>query len=69
MEFTYLTQPVNRYTFKQPQLRKWVEDHCEGKVLNLFAGKVKLSGEDKKCNDYCFANKFCNYYCEGDIPF
>jgi len=43
MEFTYLTQPANRYTFKQPRLRKWVEDHCEGKVLNLFAGKVKLN--------------------------
>jgi len=43
LEFTYLAQPPNRYTFKQPKLKKWVEEHCEGKTLNLFAGLVKLN--------------------------
>lgn len=43
MEFTYLTQPPKKWTFEQPKLKKWVEDNCKGKVLNLFAGKVRLN--------------------------
>lgn len=46
MKFTYLTQPPKRYTFEQPKLKKWVEDWCIGKVLNLFAGKVKLDVDE-----------------------
>ena len=46
MEFTYLNQPPKRYTFEQPQLKKWVEDNCEGRVLNLFAGKTKLNVDE-----------------------
>lgn len=42
MEFTYLYQPPNRFTFQQPKLRKWVESWCRGKVLNLFAGRTML---------------------------
>lgn len=42
MDFTYLTQPPKRYTFEQPRLKEWVEKWCQGKVLNLFAGKIKL---------------------------
>jgi hypothetical protein len=42
IEFTYISQPPKCYTFEQPQVKKWVENHCQGKVLNLFAGKVKL---------------------------
>ena len=38
-----MTQPPKRYTFEQPKLRKWIESFCEPPVLNLFAGKVKLS--------------------------
>jgi len=43
MDFTYLTQPPRRYTFQQPQLKKWIEDNCKGIVLNLFAGITKLN--------------------------
>lgn len=46
MKFTYLMQPPNKYTFKQPKLKKWVEDNCSGKVLNLFAGIVKLDVDE-----------------------
>lgn len=42
MEFTYLAQPPKRYTFEQPKLKAWVEAHCRGIVLNLFAGKIRL---------------------------
>ena len=42
IDFTYLMQPPNKYTFKQPKLKKWIESNCEGKVLNLFAGLVEL---------------------------
>ena len=46
IDFTYLMQPPNKYTFKQPRLKKWVEDNCEGKVLNLFAGLVPLAVDE-----------------------
>lgn len=42
IDFTYLTQPPKRFTFQQPKLKQWVESKCIGKVLNLFAGKIKL---------------------------
>lgn len=45
--FTYLMQPPARYTFMQPQLKKWVESWCNGKTLNLFAGKVMMN-----CDEY-----------------
>jgi hypothetical protein len=42
MKFTYLKQPLNKYTFKSPKIKEWVESRCKGNVLNLFAGKIKL---------------------------
>ena len=42
VHFTYIRQSPTRWTFEMPLLRKWVEEHSHGKVLNLFAGKVKL---------------------------
>lgn len=38
--------PLNRYTFKNRRILRWVEDICEGTVLNLFSGKTLLS-----CNE------------------
>lgn len=42
----YFKQPPKSYTFEMPKLRKWQEQLAKGKVLNLFAGKVKLN-----CNE------------------
>ncbi len=43
IKFTRLKQPLNHWTFKAPKIKKWVEDHCRGKLtLNLFAGKTRL---------------------------
>ena len=41
--FDYIQCPLNRYTFRVKPIRQWVENNCEGKTLNLFAGKTKLS--------------------------
>lgn len=46
VEFTYLSQPPKRFTFEQPKLRKWVEQWCIGRTLNLFAGKTKLDVDE-----------------------
>ncbi len=46
MKFTYLAQPVRRYTFEAPKLKAWVESRCEGRVLNLFAGKTLLNANE-----------------------
>lgn len=34
---------LRRYTFESPKIKKWVEQNCMGKVLNLFSGKTKLN--------------------------
>lgn len=60
MEFTYLTQPSKRYTFRQPKLKVWVERQCKGKTLNLFAGMTKLNiNEVRVDND---KNAIADYY-------
>ena len=43
MKFTYLQAPLHKYTFKIKPIRDWVEENCEGMVLNLFAGPTKLN--------------------------
>lgn len=44
MQFTYLKQPLNKYTFKAPKTKEWVENHCFGdNILNLFAGETQLT--------------------------
>jgi len=44
--FSYLRTPLNRYTFKSPKIKKWVESNIEGYTLNLFAGLVKLHANE-----------------------
>jgi len=46
IKFTYLKTPLNKYTFKAPKIRQWVEQNVEGKVLNLFAGQIKLDCDE-----------------------
>ena len=41
--FDYIRCPLHRYTFSVKPMREWVEFYCEGKTLNLFAGKTKLN--------------------------
>jgi hypothetical protein len=44
-KFTFLRQPLKRYTFQAPKTRAWVEELCRGKrVLNLFGGPTRLIG-------------------------
>lgn len=42
-QFDYIQCPLHRYTFSVKNIRDWVENNCEGKTLNLFAGKTKLN--------------------------
>ncbi|MFA6083416.1 hypothetical protein [Mucilaginibacter sp.] len=35
--------PLHRYTFTIKPIRDWVENNCEGNVLNLFCGKTPLA--------------------------
>lgn len=46
IRFTYYKTPLNKYTFKSPKIKQWVEENVEGKVLNLFAGMVKLQCDE-----------------------
>ncbi|MBD1366571.1 hypothetical protein IDJ77_22345 [Mucilaginibacter sp. ZT4R22] len=41
--FDFIKCPLHRYTFSVRSIREWVEKECEGKVLNLFAGRTKLA--------------------------
>ncbi|MFA6084667.1 hypothetical protein [Mucilaginibacter sp.] len=50
ISFEHIRCPLHRYTFSVGLIRDWVERHCEGRVLNLFAGRTKL-GVDEIRND------------------
>ena len=43
VQFEHFRCPLHRYTFWVKPIRNWVELHCEGRVLNLFAGKTLLN--------------------------
>jgi len=43
MKFDYIKTPLSRWTFSKRPIRDWVEKTCEGKTLNLFAGRTKLN--------------------------
>lgn len=43
LRFEHIRCPLNRYTFSVAPIRSWVEKSCEGRVLNLFAGKTRLA--------------------------
>jgi hypothetical protein len=42
-DFDYIKCPLNKWTFSVKPIRNWVEFNCEGKTLNLFAGRTKLN--------------------------
>lgn len=70
MKFTHMQTTLNRYTFSNKRIKKWVEDHCEGFTLNLFAGKTKLdlsevrvdSNSDMPADSHMDALEFLRYY-------
>ena len=77
MKFTYLKQPPKRYTFEMPKLKKWIEQNCKGKVLNLFAGKVLLKVDETR-NDldtscpadyHMHADDILNFFIDRNIKF
>lgn len=41
--FDFVKCPLHRYTFSVKPIREWTERNCEGKTLNLFAGRTKLN--------------------------
>lgn len=42
MDFAYIEAPPDKWTFSPDSVRKYVEGHLQGRVLNLFAGETKL---------------------------
>lgn len=46
--FEHIRCPLNRYTFSVGPIRAWVERSCEGRVLNLFAGKTLLNADETR---------------------
>ena len=41
--FDYIKCPLHRYTFQVRNIREWTENNCDGRTLNLFAGRTKLN--------------------------
>ena len=66
MEMTYLKQPPKKYTFEQVKLKQYVESYCIGKVLNLFAGKVKLNVNEIRVD---ISNEYKPDYCVDAYKF
>ena len=46
--FEHIRCPLHRYTFSVSAIREWVEQTCEGRVLNLFAGQTKLALDETR---------------------
>lgn len=46
VRFAFIRCPIHRFTFRVRQIRQWVEQECEGKVLNLFAGYTLLQADE-----------------------
>jgi hypothetical protein len=44
--FEHIRCPLHRYTFSVGPIRRWVESHCEQRVLNLFAGQTLLDVDE-----------------------
>ena len=47
----FIQTPLNRYTFKSPKMKKWVQGNIKGKTLNLFAGKIRLTDDNYTCKE------------------
>jgi len=70
VKFTYLKQPIRRYTFEAPLIKEWVESRCIGSTLNLFAGKIRLNIHELRndidltmiAEDHKDAYDFCKEY-------
>lgn len=66
IEFTYMQQMASRWTFEMPGVKKWVENWCKGKVLNLYAGKTRLDVDEIRID---ISDEFNPDYCMSDIEF
>lgn len=43
IDLSYWTVQPNRWTFQSRKIRRWVEQHLRGRVLNACAGKTRLT--------------------------
>ena len=48
VQFEHFRCPLHRYTFSVRTIRNWVEKTCEGRVLNLFAGRTLLNVDETR---------------------
>lgn len=48
LRFDLIRCPLHRYTFSVKAIRSWVEQTCEGRVLNLFAGQTELAVDETR---------------------
>lgn len=70
MKLELINTNLKRYTFESIKIKNWIESNCNGFVLNLFAGKVRLNVNEirvdlnNKLNpDFCMdAFDFVNSY-------
>jgi hypothetical protein len=48
LHFEHIRCPLHYFTFSVKAIRHWVEQTCEGRVLNLFAGNTKLAVDETR---------------------
>lgn len=66
LDMKYLSQPPAKWTFEQDKLKKWVESYCIGRVLNLFAGKIRLAVNEFRVDK---SNEFSPNWCGDAFEF
>lgn len=65
-KLTLIKTNLRRYTFESPKIKQWVESRCQGKVLNLFAGKTKLNIDETRVD---LSNEFLPNYNMNALDF
>lgn len=60
VEAKYITDNCYKWTFKAHKVRKIVEKEAKGRVLNLFAGKIRLNINETRVDiSHEFKPEFC----------
>lgn len=66
MKLEYFVTPINRYTFQSKKIKRFVEKWCNGKILNLFAGKTSLNVNEVRVD---ISDEFKPDYCMEALDF
>ena len=64
MDMRYYSIMPKRWTFQVPDVRNWVEEHMEGRVLNACAGREELEHDGEVIRNDVDPDKDADYHAD-----